>query len=381
MESTVDPLPHVSLSGTPREYGVALGKATRSRIEHSLKTYRRTFELCDISWQEATDKATGYRRIVEQHCPHLLEELDGLAEGSGFDAADLFTLNCRTEILPSNFLARAMASANNSIGNKNTHANECTSFAFTNKHSPVETSPVWLSQNWDWVGMQRQALVVVEAKQTGRPAYITVTEAGMLAKIGLNQQGFGVTLNILRSHEDGQHIGMPVHFFLRALLDCNSVHEACDFAASLPFASSSNVMIAQSATNERRAEIASIELSPNGCKILRSVNDRLCHTNHFLHPELTANDAGIEGNLSTVRRLKTAEKYLASLQDFEDIKVLLSDTSGGAESICRFADPSLPEIAQIETVVGVAMNLTDNTLWVTAAQPSVSEFIEHRLQQ
>ena len=172
---------------------------------------------------------------------------------------------------------------------------------------------------------------------------------------------------------------MPVHFFLRALLDCNSVHEACDFAASLPFASSSNVMIAQSATNERRAEIASIELSPNGCKILRSVNDRLCHTNHFLHPELTANDAGIEGNLSTVRRLKTAEKYLASLQDFEDIKVLLSDTSGGAESICRFADPSLPEIAQIETVVGVAMNLTDNTLWVTGAQPSVSEFIEHRL--
>jgi len=41
----------------------------------------------------------------------------------------------------------------------------------------------------------------------------------------------------------------------------------------------------------------------------------------------------------------------------------------------------LAEIAQIETVVGVAMNLTEQSLWVSAAQPSVSEFTEHRFSQ
>jgi len=382
MKTSVDPLPHVRISGTARECGVRFGNTLRDRIEHSLQTYQRTFELCDISWAAATDKAAGCREIVEQYCPHLLEELEGLAQGSGFDEESLFTLNCRTEILPSDFLLRAMAKDVASNPGKTVtsqtdirHANECTSFAFT-----TEQSSVWLAQNWDWVGMQRNALAVVESRQPDRPAHITVTEAGMLAKIGINDKGLGITLNILRSHDDGHQPGMPVHFLLRALLDCSSVQEACDFASSLPFASSSNVMIAQSAGSDRDAEIASIELSPEGCRILRSTDGTLCHTNHFLHPELTAKDAGLEGNGSTIRRLERAQTGIAELSGMNDIKNLLSDTSDGAESICRFPDSLLPEIAQIETVVGVAMDLADKTLWVTGAQPSISEFIEHRLE-
>jgi len=380
MKTPVDPLPHVRVSGTARDCGISLGNSIRGRIEHSLQTYQSTFELCDISWAQATDKARGCREIVAQHCPHLLEELEGLAEGSGFDEESLFTLNCRTEILPSDFLLRVMAkdATFNSADSQTdlSHANECTSFAFA-----TEQSSAWLAQNWDWVGMQRKALAVVESRPTNRPAYITVTEAGMLAKIGINDKGLGVTLNILRSHDDGQQPGMPVHFLLRALLDCDSVQEACDFASSLPFASSSNVMIAQSASSGQRAEIASIELSPDGCKILQPTDGSLCHTNHFLHPELAANDAGLKGNISTVRRLERAQANVAKLKDMNDIMNLLSDTSDGAESICRFPDTSLPEIAQIETVTGVAMNLTDKVLWVTGAQPSISEFIEHRLEQ
>ena len=387
MKIPVDPLPHVRISGTSRECGVSLGNTIRNRIEHSLRTYQRTFELCDMSWAAATDKASGCREIVEQYCPHLLAELEGLADGSGIDEESLFTLNCRTEILPSNFLARAMAkdtTDNHSVNStnkqqsrnsNNLQANECTSFAFT-----TEQSSVWLAQNWDWVGMQRNALAVVESRQPDRPAHITVTEAGMLAKIGINDKGLGITLNILRSHDDGHQPGMPVHFLLQALLDCSSVQEACDFASSLPFASSSNVMIAQSAGSDRDAEIASIELSPEGCRILRSTDGTLCHTNHFLHPELTAKDAGLEGNGSTIRRLERAQTGIAELSGMNDIKNLLSDTSDGAESICRFPDSLLPEIAQIETVVGVAMDLADKTLWVTGAQPSISEFIEHRLE-
>jgi len=375
MKNQVDPLPCVSVSGSALECGTSLGKATREQIEHSLHTYRRIFELCDISWSAAIEKAAGCREVVAKHSPHLLEELEGLSQGSGVDEESLFTLNCRTEVLPPDFLARAMATTMSGADNRNIHANECTSFAFA-----ADQSPVWLSQNWDWVGMQRQALAVVESQQAARPAYITVTEAGMLAKIGFNDQGLGVTLNILRSHNDGQQSGMPVHFFLRALLDCGSVQEACDFASSLPFASSSNVMIAQSAGDNRSAEIVNIELAPNGCKFIKPAVDRLCHTNHFLHKELAANDAGREGNVSTVNRLDTAQANIANLSGFDDIKNLLSDTSDGTESICRFPDPSLPEIAQIETVVGVAMNLTDATLWVTGAQPSISEFVSHRLQ-
>ena len=293
----------------------------------------------------------------------MLEELQGLAHGSGTDEESLFALNCRSEILPANFLQRAM------VTDSLVHSNECTSIAFAR-----DDQPVWLAQNWDWVGLQRQSLQVVEAKPDNSVAYTTVTEAGMLAKIGLNEHGFGVTLNILRSHTDGQQAGMPVHFLLRLFLELENVQQACELASRLPYASSSNILMADST-----GDIASLEVSPEGCRVLAADNGQLCHTNHFLHQDLIVNDAGLEGNLSTTRRLSTAQNSLSGLDDFDDIKALLSNTSNGTESICRFADTTQPEIAQTETVVGVAMNLTEKTLWVSGAQPSVSEFVAHKI--
>ncbi len=68
--------------------------------------------------------------------------------------------------------------------------NECTSLA------TASSDTVWLAQNWDWCGTQREALCLVDAKTGSGLRYFTVTEAGMLAKIGLNSAGFAVTLNI-----------------------------------------------------------------------------------------------------------------------------------------------------------------------------------------
>ena len=360
------PLPLIAVSGDNTACGITAGQLSSSRVSHSLATYKRTFELCNINWSEAIKKASVHIHVIKEYAPHLLSEMEGLAQGSSVEADSLLALNCRTEILPPNFLQHAMASAGHT---GDVHANECTSLAFAR-----DKSPVWLAQNWDWVSLQRDALIVLHAKPENAPAYITVTEAGMLAKIGINEHGLGVSLNILRSNNDGQSEGMPVHFLLRALLECSTVDEAINFAQQLPFASSSNIMIA-----DKNGHIASLEISPAGCKVLPPSDGQLCHTNHFLNEDFAANDAGLAGNISTVNRLETAQRHLSAIQDLSDIKNLLSDTSDGLESICRFANDSLPEIAQIETVVAVAMNLTEKTLWVSAAQPSITDFTQHKL--
>ncbi len=373
-ESQHNPLPVIAVEGDHRACGIKAGEQSWDRIVRSLATYKRMFALCNISWDEAVEKARVHLPVIKEITPHLLEELDGLAAGcsdktdDSIDAGTLLALNCRTEILPPDFLLRAMATSGHNPDNHDTHCNECTSLAVAR-----ENQPVWLAQNWDWVGLQRDALIVLHAKPDNRPACITVTEAGMLAKIGINDKGFAVSLNILRSHDDGQSPGLPVHFLLRALLECSNVEEACDFARNVPFASSSNILIA-----DKSGDMASLEVSPKGCRVLSTENNQLCHTNHFLTPEFVANDAGLKGNISTVSRLATAQKKLSGIQGFKDINKLLSDTSGGNESICRFADKTLAEIAQIETVVAVAMNLTAQTLLVTAAQPAITDFTEHK---
>lgn len=363
------PLPVVKVSGDYTTCGKLAGQLSSARVSHSLETYKRTFELCNISWPDAIKKASTHTGVIRKYTPHLLDELHGLSSGSGVQPDSLLALNCRTEILPPDFLKHAMGSDGVDNPAANTHTNECTSLAIAR-----EDSPVWLAQNWDWVGLQREGLIVLHAAPNNAPAYITVTEAGMLAKIGINDHGFGVSLNILRSNNDGQTEGMPVHFLLRALLECRTVDEACEFALQLPYASSSNIMIA-----DKSGKIASLEISPAGCKILSPTSGQLCHTNHFIDQEFSASDAGIVDNTSTVNRLETAQQHLSSIKNFTDIKKLLSDTSDGLESICRFADRSLPDIAQVETVAAVAMNLTENTLWVSAAQPSITDFTEHRL--
>jgi len=207
----------------------------------------------------------------------------------------------------------------------------------------------------------------------------------MLAKIGVNHHGLGITLNILRSTGDGQETGLAVHLFLRALLDCESVEEACELARSVKFSSSSNIVVADAS-----GAIASIEASPQGAKIVESqmtaaagadadTHRWLCHTNHFLHEDLAGCDAGLLGNISTQARLDAANAQVEELNNLADIAEVLSDTSKAEESICRFPDEQLPAAAQIETVFAAAMDLNRRELWATTAQPSITPFKRYPL--
>ena len=355
-------IPLISVDGDAYNRGKQCGTLTKHQIAISLKNYREIFALCNISWDEAILKSKKSLEVVSEIFPDIIAELKGLAAGSNESFESLFALNARTEILPANFLV-------NVSGNENS-INECTSLALNR-----EENPVWLAQNWDWIGFQRPAMITLKAIDEAGNSYITVTEAGMLAKIGLNSHGFGISLNILRSHSDGENAGIPVHLMLRALLNCKNTQEAIELVGRLNFTSSSNILIA-----DKNAHISSMELSPIGVQFLPAQNGHICHTNHFLHPTLEANDAGREGNISTQLRLNTAKKHLPSTNSFEQIKHLLSDTSDGLESICRFPDTSLPKVAQLETVLGVIMNVSTQELWVSDAQPSITEFTHHNLQ-
>lgn len=336
------------------------------------------FATCGISWQSAIDKALPCLDVALTTFPQLEDELKGLADGSGTDLNSLAALNCRTEILPPDYLSRATGLAPETLPDTG-HLTECTSLAFQRNDGPT-----WLAQNWDWIGRQRDSLILLEANFPDQTGYMTVTEAGMLAKIGLNRHGLGITLNILRSARDGAAPGMPVHLFLRGLLELETVEEATALAESVSFASSSNFMVA-----DKHGSMASIEASPLGAKILDAkildANNAqpekrgLCHTNHFLHDELTGIDTGLKGNISTESRLAKATELLPDSDDLDSITQLLSNTSDGLQSICRFPDTSLPAVAQVETVVAVAINMTERQLWLSAAQPSITPLLLHQL--
>ena len=69
---------------------------------------------------------------------------------------------------------------------------ECTAMGVTAAAS--RTGQAWLAQNWDWMGRQREALVLLHIQGPSGQSITTLTEAGMLAKIGINQSGFALGL-------------------------------------------------------------------------------------------------------------------------------------------------------------------------------------------
>ncbi len=367
--------PLIEVSGPARERGQQHGHQARARIERSIATYARLFAYCGIDWQSTQRLGAGYRDAIGDLDPALLAEIEGIASGAGRHVDEILALNARTEILPPSYPGephpdqRKIAAANARSGVPDW--GECTAVAV--KPGESTTGTTLLAQNWDWLGAQRAVLGLLRVRNAGGTACLTLTEAGMLAKIGLNSRGFGVCLNILRSSDDGRHPGVPVHVLLRALLERDSVADAVAFASKLTFGASSNVLCADAS-----GDTAALEFSPRGLEVVRGADTALCHTNHFLAPAGARHQASLAPSLSTVPRLARITALTGAHQGKfspADLQRMLRDESDGYLSICRRPDPSLAPEACIETVASVVMDLGERVMHVAPDVPSLIDFV------
>ena len=371
---------------TAHQRGQIYGREAHNRIQHSVVTYARLFAACGIDWASACERATRFVPVIEAVDADLMAELQGMAQGSGQTLGSLLALNCRTEILPATFftdqpqLAHAALAANRAAGLPDWLADapwdgalndgECTAMGVTAAAS--QTGQAWLAQNWDWMGRQRQALVVLHTQGPSGQSITTLTEAGMLAKIGINQSGLALGLNILRSVRDGSRLGVPVHVLLRHLLDCDSVAhararlQALQTDLGLGFGAASNVPCA-----DAHGQVACFEVSPAGWAELAPTDGVVVHTNHFVCESLVHEQAPVGAGLSSHSRLHTARQYGLEVPiGRADLERFLRDESDGFLSICRSPDPSVPPESRVESVAGIVMQTAPVAMWVACDVPS-----------
>ncbi len=366
--------PLIELSGCAFERGQQHGVAAKSQVQRSIASYSRLFAYCGISWADAQQMGRAYRDLIGDLDADLLAEIEGIAQGSGRHINEILALNARTELLPPSYPGEPHPNRNTILalnGQDNLPDwGECTSLALTPTQSATGTT--LLAQNWDWLGAQRAALVLLRVRLESGASYLTLTEAGMLAKIGLNSHGFGVCLNILRSTDDGAHPGLPVHVLLRKLLECNSVDEAISLASRQTFGASSSVLCADAA-----GQTAALEFSPRGLEVMQGAQTVLCHTNHFLAPAASTHQASLAPSLSTVPRLRRVTALTDLAQGtfaVADLQRMLRDETDGYLSICRRADPALDIDARIETVASVIMDLGLQAMYIAPDVPSLVEY-------
>ena len=93
-------LPVIPLSGTPYAQGLRHGQALRDRVGQNVALYFERFEReVGLPRREVHRIAGLYAEAIARQNPAYYAGMQGVAEGSGLNFADIAALNVRYEIL------------------------------------------------------------------------------------------------------------------------------------------------------------------------------------------------------------------------------------------------------------------------------------------
>jgi isopenicillin-N N-acyltransferase-like protein len=350
--------PHVRVEGGPLERGRSYGEQARDRVRRSVEAYREVFQAyAGWDWQAVTDHARAYAEPIERFEPAYREEIRGIADGAAVEEANILAINVRTEVM---FAAKAREAAEHRLG-------ECSAFAVTPDRS--RDGHTLIGQNWDWLLHSADTVVVLEVEQVGRPDFVTVVEAGLLAKTGMNSSGIGLVTNALVSDDDRGVPGVPYHIVLRAILDAETISDAYAALQRGTRSSSANYLIAH-----RDGLAANLEAAPGDFHRLSMTfpaDGLLLHTNHFLAEGAAGSDVGLWVMPDSPFRLQRLAEQVgrAPKVGIEDFRSALADHANHPSGICCHPDTRWPVLEQGETVASVLMDLDARTMWLADGRP------------
>ena len=329
-------------SERPLERGRQRAAQLGASLHTGIDLYNELFSVVGIPAATVRSDANRMLDLVASWAPELAEELVGVAEGAGVEPWQIAALNARTEILSQALGARP---------------GECSTIV-----RQAETT--FGTQTWDWheeLGQLWHAQTVAGNARS----YVGITEHGILSKIGMNDAGVSLFLNILGHVDDGP-TGVPVHLLIaRILANATSVAEALELIADATICSSSVLTL----MDGTRAVMA--ELSPAGVAVLEPNNGMLAHTNHFLNAALSQGEKPGLYDPDSQERYELIEsrleRYPAPTGPDDILQFLYSDP--GQAAMCCVPDPGAVFGTRWATLATITMENATRTMRVAEGSP------------
>jgi isopenicillin-N N-acyltransferase-like protein len=344
----------IQASGPPLELGRQIGEAAKEELRGFVEIgLARVNKTVRVSRARALRTAMECIPFVEQYAPHLLEELRGTASAAGVTLEDLMLLQIRNQLTPD-------------------PENGCTSFCIGQNAARESRSLV--GQNWDNDPQLDAFTVVLTRHPEGKPSLTTITQAGLIAYIGMNDAGIAACLNTLPA--PSRPVGVPHYFTLRSLYESTSLAEAIEQIRRAERAIPANIMLA---TPEGPADL---EVTIDNVSVLRdSGDDIVTHTNHCLHSDLAPiNDQFEELIESRPRKLRIDGllKGRKRTLDLAALKTALRDHENHPYSICRHTN-SHPRYGFWQTVFSVILDPEKREMHVARGTPCDREYEVYRM--
>ncbi|MGD9845249.1 MAG: C45 family autoproteolytic acyltransferase/hydrolase, partial [Variibacter sp.] len=207
--------------------------------------------------------------------------------------------------------------------------------------------------NWDWKVDCAEASVVLRIKRDDGPDVLTFTEAGGLARSGMNAGGIVVTSNYLDCERDYRSIGVPLLLARRKMLEASHLALINRIVYASRRSGSNNLMISHVG-----GVAYDLECAPDEIFVCLPENGILTHANHWesLAAQTKVREMGMANTPdSLVRGIRIKQLLLADRGKLTraSFKAVFLDDYQFPYSICRPPRESvtMPASATIASIV------------------------------
>lgn len=343
--------PIFTAAGTPHDLGRQHGEQARELIRDFLAFLEQSLNL---SRETLARRALAFRDLLQRHCPHLLEEVAGLAEGAAISFPEALALQLRGE------LAQVADGA-------------CTTFVIAPEGTACRETLI--GQNSDTPAEIERLAYVLRLAPRDRPEILMWTFGGMLGYHGVNRLGVAHFANSLGG-------GPPWRFALshyplkRLMLECRSVAEVVSLLGRVPVCSNGNYVVCDGMGN-----ILDVELTSAGPYVIDAGGAGfIAHSNHFLcapHACPENFERSLADSFPRLERMRQLIRDKFGAITIDDVRSFLSDHSGRPVGICRHphegpGDAVLPNTGK--TVAALIAEPSHGRLHVARGNPCTTAF-------
>jgi isopenicillin-N N-acyltransferase-like protein len=342
-------IPLIETGGSPFAIGYDVGRAARDQIQAGAASTRAEF----AHDERVAERIGAYVSATERGAPEVLDELRGMAEGSGVPFAELFVMNAAAEL-------------NQEAG----RFEECTVAGITQAGTTDGT--VLLAHNEDAAAGWGDLTYLIRAEPDDAPRFVAFTYAGLLLHQGVNTAGLASVGNALYARDARQ--GIPKLLLYRRAIAQRTIEDAIRVVTDPHRAFGNNHLFANA-----EGDLYDIEVS--GCRwaLLHAGNRFLVHANHFVSPELTDLDRHEDLLNSRLRQYRVERLIDAAWGAItpDVLRSVLSDHANYPRSVCKHHSPESD--LDYGTIGSVVIDVTHRTLWACAGTPCRGAWREVKL--
>jgi isopenicillin-N N-acyltransferase like protein len=363
-------VPVIELSGNGYQRGLQHGKLLKREIGEIILKWKQNIKQGTGTDADQFIKTfyanTNFEPISRKLTPQIMDEVKGIAEGSGQRYIDIFCFQLADELWV--YIDRL----------HHTPQNHCSGMGMAAKNG----HPAYLAQNLDDESYTNgyQVLLHIKATKTEPEQYV-LTCAGMVAANGINSKSIAVCVNTLmdlRASTDG----LPVAFVVRGILSKQNGKDALEFVKNIKHASGQNYIV---------GVVDSVyDFEASAGKVVRFLPDPtnpslVYHTNHAIAnndikpwyaDEYKKMLAGEDANDNSVIRYTSLKNRLAGNTDFSYtlIKQTLRSKDDPKNPICNTFDSKRGGFTFTSDIFTLGKQ---PSIQLTYASPDQSDYVTH----